>query len=171
MATRYLQGGDKAAAAIRDILRKYGAGTGTGLRVGFLEGATYPEGGLNVPTVAAIQEFGAPAAGIPPRPFFRSMVARHSDEWPEQIADQLRKTEDPVLTLKRMGALISGELRQSIIDTNEPALSPVTVARKGFDKPLVDTGHMLNSIDYEVNGERFEGPRAGNPYAKAPKGK
>ena len=24
-------------------------------------------------------------------------------------------------------------------------------ARKGFSKPLIDTSHMLNSVDYEVN--------------------
>jgi hypothetical protein len=29
-------------------------------------------------------------------------------------------------------------------------LKPATIRRKGFAKPLVDTGHMLNSIDHEV---------------------
>ena len=29
-------------------------------------------------------------------------------------------------------------------------LAESTIARKGFAKPLVETGHMLNSVDYEV---------------------
>ena len=49
-----------------------------------------------------------------------------------------------------MGQGISGQLKQSIVDTNEPPLAASTIARKGFAKPLVDTGHMLQSVDYEV---------------------
>ena len=43
-----------------------------------------------------------------------------------------------------------GEVRQAIVDTTSPPLSPRTVASKGFAKPLVDTGHMLNSVASEV---------------------
>ena len=49
-----------------------------------------------------------------------------------------------------LGAGIEGQLRQSITDTNAPPLSPATIARKGFSKPLVDTGNMLNSVASEV---------------------
>jgi len=187
MATKYVSGGAKFAEAIKEIGRKL-ASAGT-LTVGFYDTATYPDGGLNVPTVAAIQEFGAPRAGIPPRPFFRNMVAKHEAEWPGVIAQQLKVTDgNAELTLKRVGALIAGELRESIVDTNEPALSPITLmirkiigpnghatfadvleARRRVKagetadgvstKPLVWTGHMLNSIDYEVDDEHFEGPR------------
>lgn len=163
MASRFVRGGDRLEAALAAIGHRLGRG-GT-LTVGFYDSATYPRGGINVPTVAAIQEFGAPAAGIPPRPFFRNMVAKHQSEWPGQVAEQLKLTDnDTELTLRRVGEVIAGELRQSIVDTNEPPLAPATVARKGFAKPLVDTGQLLNSIDYEVDGARQEGPRGGNPY-------
>ena len=49
-----------------------------------------------------------------------------------------------------MGLGIKGQLQQSIIETNAPPLAESTVARKGFEKPLVDTSHMLNSVDFEV---------------------
>ena len=59
-----------------------------------------------------------------------------------------------VLQAMALGALageaIAGQLRQSIVDTNSPALAESTIRRKGFSKPLVDTGHMLQSVDYEV---------------------
>jgi hypothetical protein len=39
---------------------------------------------------------------------------------------------------------------QSIRDLVSPALAPATVARKGFSKPLIETGHLLNSVAVEV---------------------
>jgi hypothetical protein len=120
------------------------------LRVGILEGATYPNG-TPVALVASIQEFGAPKAGIPPRPFFRNAIAKHEAEWPKAIANLLvANGYDLKRTLDLAGQGIAGQIRQSIIDTNEPPLAPSTIRRKGHAKPLVDTGHMLNSVDHEV---------------------
>lgn len=148
MAT--LRGGQKFEAAIREIAASLS--TGRTLRVGFLEGPTYPKG-QPVGMIAAIQDGGAPSVGIPPRPFFRNMIAAKQGEWPEAIAGLLRTTDyDVDRTLHITGQAIAGQLRQSIIDTNEPPLSPVTIARKGFDKPLIHHSHMINSIDHEVVG-------------------
>lgn len=120
------------------------------LSVGFIENSTYPDG-TSVPMVAAIQEFGAPARKIPPRPYFRSMIADKSPGWGDAIAAVLEANDyDATRTMEQVGAGIKGQLQQSIVDTNAPALSPATVARKGSEKPLVDTGQMLNSVDYKV---------------------
>ncbi len=120
------------------------------VRVGFLENATYPDG-TPVAMIAAIQDFGAPRAGIPPRPFFRNMIAAKSPEWPEAIGALLVANDyDVNLTMAQVGEAVAGQLRQSLINTNSPPLAESTIARKGFSKPLVETGHMLNSIDYEV---------------------
>lgn len=120
------------------------------LSVGFLADSTYPDG---TPTamVAAIQEFGAPAKKIPPRPYFRTMVADKSPAWGDAVAKLLAANGyDATRTMELMGAGIKGQLQQSIVDTNSPALSPRTVKQKGFEKPLVSTGHMLNSVDFTV---------------------
>lgn len=120
------------------------------LSVGFIENSTYPDG-TSVPMVAAIQEFGAPARKIPPRPYFRNMIADKSPGWGDAIAAVLEVNGyDAIRTMEQVGAGIKGQLQQSIVDTNAPALSPATVARKGSAKPLVDTGQMLNSVDYKV---------------------
>ena len=133
-----IRGGDKFAAVLREIADQLG--DGGQLRVGFLEGA-----------IAAIQDGGAPGRGIPPRPFFRNMIAAKSPEWPAAIgAELVANNYDVEKTLERSGHAISGQLRQSIVDTNSPALAPSTIARKGHSKPLVDSAHMLNSVDYEV---------------------
>jgi len=146
MAT--LKGGDKLTTALRKIAQ--GVDKAASVEIGFLEGATYPDG-TPVAMVAAIQEFGAPSRNIPPRPFFRSMIAAKSGEWPSAVAGLLRTNDyDAEKTLDQTGAAIAGQLRQSIVDTNSPPLAQSTIDRKGSAKPLVDTGHMFNSIDHIV---------------------
>jgi hypothetical protein len=146
MAT--VQGGRKLERALQDLARKVSNG-GT-LRVGFLEGATYPDG-KSVAMIASIQEYGAPAAGIPPRPFFRRMIAAKSGEWSAAIKQLLIDNDyDVRKALELAGIAIEGQLRQSIIDLVDPPLKPATIARKGSAKPLIDTGHMLRSVDHEL---------------------
>lgn len=147
MAT--IKGGDKLAKKLAEIatqLKKPGT-----LRVGFLDGATYPDG-TPVAEIAAIHNFGAPRAGIPRRPFFTNMVKKESPEWPKTMGVILKQTNyDTQRTLELMGEGIKGQLQQSIHDTNTPPLAESTVARKGFAKPLIDKSIMINSADYEVS--------------------
>ncbi|MDN5158227.1 hypothetical protein LVK59_28730, partial [Escherichia coli] len=42
-------------------------------------------------------------------------------------------------------------IKESIRAFESPPLSPITIARKGFDKPLIDTGDMQKSVSYEVS--------------------
>lgn len=145
-------GGDKLERYLAELARKI-QNPGT-LRVGFLEGATYPDG-TPVPLVASVQEFGSPAQGVPARPFFRGMIADKSPTWGPAMGEVLKQTDfDAAGALRLMGEGIKGQLQQSIIEFDRVPLSPLTIARKGNDKQLVDTGHMLNSVDYEVEAAR-----------------
>lgn len=118
--------------------------------VGFLGDATYPDG-TSVALVATVQEFGSASRGIPPRPFFRHMVAAKKGEWPDAARHLLVDNNyDATRTLQQLGQGIKGQLQQSIVDTNSPPLAPATIAAKGFDKPLISTGQMINSVDYRV---------------------
>ncbi|HDC4367545.1 TPA: hypothetical protein O8L32_000584 [Enterobacter cloacae] len=141
-------GGAALEAKLAELAEKLG--DGKTLRVGFLEGATYPDG-QSVPMVAAANEYGDPAMNRPPRPFFRNMIAEKSPEWPQDIAKIAEATGyDAEAMLGMMGEHIKGQLQGSIRDLMEPALSPVTIAKKGFSKPLIETSHMLNSVDYDI---------------------
>ena len=172
-----VSGGDKLARVLSGMAGKLD--DATAVDVGFLENSTYPDG-TSTPMIAAIQEYGAPAVGIPPRPFFRNMIRAKSGEWPKAVTDLLRANDyDAARTLDQVGAAVAGQLRQSIVDTNDPPLSPVTlmvreivgpngtptfadvmearrrvaagqVAQGVSTKPLVWTGHLLNSVDYRV---------------------
>lgn len=141
-------GGAALEAKLAEIAEKIG--DGKTLRVGFLEGATY-EDGTSVPMVAAANEFGDPAMNRPPRPFFRNMIADKSPEWPEdlvKIAEATGYEAEKMLGL--MGEHIKDQLQGSIRNLMDPALSPVTIAKKGFSKPLIETSHMLKSVDYDI---------------------
>lgn len=183
MVAKSFTGGAALAAKLREIAAKAGkAGT---LKVGFLEGSTYPDG-TSVPMVAAIQNFGAPAAGIPARPYFSNMVAEKSPEWGGKLGKIAVATDyDMKQTLELMGDGIKGQLQEAIIKADRFApLSPVTVMLRGMksnDQSLVvtgktvgeaarrvaegltnygastavldETGHLLNSVDYEVDSK------------------
>lgn len=176
-----LSGGAKLQAKLAELSQQ--VSKKAELRVGFLENATPYPGGMNTASVAFIQEYGAPKAGIPPRPYFRSMIAEKSGEWGDKVGKVLVASEyDVDKAMRLMGDGIAGQLRTSIIKTNSPPLSDVTlllrerfwsrpdeiagadVAKARRDvaagvkpnvtgtqaKPLVWTGHLLNSVDYEV---------------------
>lgn len=146
---------DLAGAKLQQALTKIAknlapAGGKPQVKVGFLSGATYPDG-TSVAMVAAVNAFGAPSRGQPPRPFFQNMIAQHGKQWPDQVAKLLKAHDyDARIVLGLMGELIVGQLKQSINDLVEPPLAPSTIAAKGFDKPLIETSHMINSADYEV---------------------
>lgn len=173
-----LRGGDKLETVLKGMARKLASGT---LRVGYLENATYPNG-TSVAMVAAIQEYGAPRVGIPPRPSFRNMIAAKSPAWPGTMGKVLVASDyDARGTLDQMGAVIKDQLQQSIVATNAPPLSPVTLMLRKMKsedqglvvnrtvvaearrrvaagestagvstKPLIESGHMRNSVGWEV---------------------
>jgi len=122
----------------------------TAVDIGWLPDAKYPDG-TQVALVAAIQQFGAPSRGIPPRPFFSEMITEQSPAWPAAVKATLTNNDgDTAAMLEDMGALIAGQLAQKINTFVGVPLAPSTIARKGHDKQLIDTAHMLNTVDYIV---------------------
>lgn len=141
-----LSGGTKIEKALADIAKK--ASKATELDVGFLADATYPDG-KPVAMVAALNEFGHD--NVPPRPFFRGMISDKSPEWPEAVGDLLvANGYDATRTLEQTGAAIKGQLQEAITVYVGPPLAESTIARKGNNKQLVDTGVMLKSAAYRV---------------------
>lgn len=120
-----MRGGEKLERRLAAIASKISRSAV--LRVGFLEGATYPDG-TSVAQIAAIQNFGAPEKGIPPRPFFTKWLTEKSGNWGEALVNRLVANDwDVKLSLEQMGQGMAGQLRQALIDMNEPALSKVTL--------------------------------------------
>jgi hypothetical protein len=153
-----VSGGDKFDKAMADLARKLGK-RGS-VQVGFLENAKYPDG-TSVAMVAATQNYGN--GKIPPRPFFTNMVAAKSPEWPAALAQSLdRHDNDVAAAMNDMGMGIAGQLQQAIIDTNSPALSPITLMLRQMrheNPDLIVTGRTV--------GEAARRVAAGDSYAGA----
>ena len=149
-----LNGGGQMNAYLSRLAQRLGRGAA--VNVGFLEGATYPadakrkrKGGLKVAQVAFWNEFGTVRA--PARPFFRTVVKQESPGWGVKLAKIAKATGyDSKQTLGQMGEGIKGQIVKSIVDWDVPGNAPYTIAKKGFDKPLIDSGVMQRAVDYVV---------------------
>lgn len=146
-----LVGGDKLRRHLADLAAKLQRSPT--VQVGFLKGARYPDG-KSVAMVAAIQEYGAPRAGVPSRSYFRTMVSKEKSHWAADLGRNLKATHyDTDVSLGRMGLQIKGELQQSIIDIFDPPLSPVTLMLRRMQKDnpsLVVTGRVVGEAAARV---------------------
>lgn len=142
-------GGEALERKLRELAERLG--NGVAVKVGFLSGATYPDG-TPAAMVAAVNEFGDPGRNQPPRPYFRNMIQLNKSSWGKMVYAALKQSDfDPEQTMEICGEIIRGQLQQSIRNFDSPALAASTIRRKGSSKPLVETGHMLNSVDFEVD--------------------
>lgn len=141
------KGGEGLKTKLQEIMDKV---KGTQIvKVGFLEGATYPDG-TPVPMVAALNEYGT--SKMDSRPFFRNMIAEKSPNWGKSLANITKVTGyDMQKSMALMGEGIGSQLQQSINNFNSVPLADSTKERKGFDKQLIDTAVMINSVGYQVN--------------------
>ena len=155
----------KSNASLYARLRAaYNTLNGAELRVGWFATNKY-EDGTPVAYVAVIHEFGAPKAGIPPRPFMRPTIAREENNWRAFAEEESKAIVQGRSTAKEMleklGLNASGEIARTLSEVTTPALKPGTVAAKvrkmadkstvgASDKPLVETGILLDTVTYTV---------------------
>lgn len=144
-------GGKKFKIALDAI--SHGIEKGGTLKVGFLDGATYPaEDGrpsLSVAQVAFWNEFGTKRA--PPRPFFRTTISEQSKTWGDKLGKAVVFYKyDGALALSAVGLSMKDDITASIARWTTPPNAASTIARKGFNKPLIHTGVMQRSVDYAV---------------------
>lgn len=122
-------------------------------KVGWFETAHYP-GGTPVAYVATIHEFGAPSAGIPARPFMRPAVEQHGQEWVDLLGQGAARAVEggvsPRDVLELVTLRAAGDVAKAIQAVTAPPLKPLTIARKGSSKPLIDTGQMIQSVTGKV---------------------
>lgn len=116
----------------------------------------YPdaEAGFTLVDIAIVNEFGSDDGHIPERPAHRNCFEKSKAGLRKRLAGSLRLIGegkvDPIQQLNKLGLWYVGELRQEIIDFDDPANAPYTIEKKGADNPLIDTGRMVNSIQHVV---------------------
>lgn len=139
----------KKKGSLANALAKY-KDMNASVRVGVLEDATYPDG-TNVAQVAFWNEYGT--ATTPSRPFFRYTVNENRKNWVLSVKNLMKMHNDPQKVMGLMGEHIKGQIVQSIVTWSDPPNAPYTVAKKGFQKPLIDSGQMSRSISWELGEE------------------
>ena len=125
------------------------------LKVGFLENSKYPNEDITTPEVAAKNEYGSinkDGTHIPPRPFMKQTVDKNEKKWSEIFEKKMIEFNlDIEKTLNFIGLIAMGDVKETIINGDFAPLSQYTIDKKGTNKPLIDTTHMLNSVDYEID--------------------
>lgn len=140
---------DKIAAAFAD--KKV-------VKVGILGSKVSREGDpINNAELGLIQEFGSAKRNIPPRSFLRMPLENAGDTITEvgSKASFQKAIEggDTTTALSIIGAVAQGIVTDAFVsggDGQWPANKPATIARKKSSKPLIDTGQLRRSIDFEV---------------------
>ena len=125
----------------------------TSIAVGVLErDAQTEDGAVTVLDVGTWNEFGT--VGIPSRSFIRDWVDGNRKRAQGILKKLLQRviagelTEDAAL--EQFGAWAKGEIQTRIARGVPPPNAASTVKRKGSSTPLIDTGILRSSIDYEV---------------------
>jgi hypothetical protein len=140
------KGGIRLARTLKKMA--HSLATGESVKVGFTSGARYPDGVL-VSVVAMWNEFGTKTA--PARPAIRTMIADKSPTWGASLARILVNNRYHADTaLKLMGEGMKAQMVTAIRDWETPPNAPSTIAKKGFDKPWIETSFLIDSVDYEV---------------------
>ena len=123
------------------------------VQVGFLSSAKY-EDGKSVAQVAMSNEYGVPQKRQPPRPFMRNALKK-AKEWKKTFDFMIKKDfvlgGDFKTSFDTLGMVVKGDIQTSIKELTSPALAQSTIDNKGFSKPLIHDGYMLDSVNYEVS--------------------
>lgn len=129
-------------------------------KVGFWNGMS-ADGEMSIASLAFLQEYGRPQTavynGIPSRPFFRisamNVSAGRSDvrrQMKFALQDILSGTQTTPESLRQVGNVYEDELKAVITYFSDPPNAPRTIAMKNKDDPLVNTGHMRDSVQTKV---------------------
>lgn len=133
------------------------------VKAGVLAGATYPadmikdartgksypdpRAGMPVASIAAALEYGH--GQNHPRPFMQQTVAQRRKEWTEGVVKLAQAGHSPQQVVGVIGQVMKEDIMKTITDW--PADNNAEwAASKGFNHGLIQTSHLLKSIDSQV---------------------
>ena len=151
-----VKSGKDALGSLRDLAARQalvGWPEETGSRDG--EPVTNPE-------LAYIHTYGSPARNIPARPILEPAIKAPGNKAP--ILEELEAGAKAVLDgnlrngllhLNRAGQLAADAARLWFVDARNgwAPNAPATIAAKGSDRPLIDTGELRKALTYVVRGK------------------
>ncbi len=153
-------------SGIKDLKKRVQKLNGRSVDWGFLEG-THQGSGLTYASLASILEYGAVNNNgntIPPRPafgdFVNSLQASHKQyelavqkHFGDYVED---KVGSPEKILEVSGEHLTSRHKTRmefwiVGGSQNTSNAPMTVSLKGFNQPFVDSGELVESVDYRTN--------------------
>lgn len=118
--------------------------------------ASRSDDNITNPQLASIHEYGT--SSVPARPFIMPSFHENRDSYMKLLQKGYHdavlgnRPDAFVRMLRLIGQKMAADIKTRVTAGPHipPPLSPVTIARKGSSRPLVDTGQMIRSVDYEV---------------------
>jgi hypothetical protein len=120
---------------------------------------------------AVVNEFGNPAKRVPKRPFLRYTFNKEQAKWIKELDDAASTLPiagaGPPLSqaFHRVVAMAVEATKKNVEEWSKPRNAPATVARKGFNDPLFETGAMGDAIQAQL--ELIPGRGSPRPQALA----
>lgn len=116
-----------------------------------------PEKDSDIPlaTIAYVNEKGSIVNNIPPRPFMKQTREKaESGSFQKFMRKLLKGLSSGSITaekaIKRLGANYEGRMKDIFIHGTFVENAEITKRRKKSSRPLIDTGHLRQSIKYKV---------------------
>jgi len=96
----------------------------------------------------------SPSEVIPERPFMDNALLDNRKKYKREMKKAARKIMKGKLStglvVNRIGILAKGDIQLEIINLKAPKNADSTIEKKGSDNPLVDSGEMGNSVEYQT---------------------
>lgn len=146
--TQIIKGGDELKKFLAKVTKQKAR-----VDVGFFPDATYTDG-TKVAEVAVANEYGD--LTHPPRPFMQPTFNNQKSKWQKVLANtisQQKNNIDVKKALTTVGVVAQDDIKDSIDEwakNGTPRNAPATIAKKGFDAPLIETGQMRDSVHFKV---------------------
>lgn len=121
------------------------------VHVGFQSDSESYEDGTTLPDVAAFNEFGS--SDTPARPFMRQSWERHEKELQagcDGVNKLLNRGGTAQQGLQILGSQCKGLVQEEIVSGGFAPNAPSTIRMKGSAQPLIDSGHMRQSVNFVI---------------------
>lgn len=109
---------------------------------------------INMASLALIHERGSAANNIPARPFMKQTRQRAEGRFARLLRRLYKQVVDgkvrPFDGLSKLGVAYEGEMKNTFTTGSFTPNKPATIKRKGSSRPLIDTGHLRQSITSKV---------------------
>jgi hypothetical protein len=148
----------------KKVLRELNEIKSATIEAGYFEQERSSDSKLSLADIAIWNEFGTfEAAGgrggaqighIPPRPFLRPAYDENIVKYQataKRLMQQLAgRSIGGLRILRTIGAMMVSDIKKKITDIKAPPNTPATIAAKGFNNPLIETGTLRNRADFRI---------------------